>query len=305
MFEYDYEHDYTTFSSCFLLHAVRATRYNGVKGAVDRMTPTDQSRKMRIVLIAAVMGLVGFVLEVGPLGAFTHVKEGFAYELPALGFLAYLALAASAAVGLHLTETEPTLKDEEQEEPTELTPSAQGEAAGERVRVRPELHQLRMLLTALGGYLVLKGISNLFISMMYPGAVLLPQLQKGFEFGFFYVALGWFVLWQFLRWYAATKQWVRLQDELAGGDVSRVVAVVIFMKMLLSFYTLVITPHAFNIYLILTILLYLTLLPAAFLLWTARPYTLRQTITGLLTTGAVIVLFTIALTVLDYTMYHI
>ena len=61
--------------------------------------------------------LIGFVLEIGPVAGIFPVVVALSLELPTLGFLPYLALAASAAVGLHLSEEEPTPKEKKPEAP--------------------------------------------------------------------------------------------------------------------------------------------------------------------------------------------
>jgi hypothetical protein len=225
-------------------------------------------------------------------------------QLAALGFLAYLSLAAAAAVGLHLGETEPKPKKEDREEeepgPTRVEMDGDG-AVGERVAVRPELHQMRMLFTALGGYTALKSLSLLFL---YPAGqaydITAAVLSKAFSFGFFFVAFGWFLLWQFLRWYAHEKEWVRLQDELVGGDVSRVIAVVILLKPVIFTANLLSGVYAWSTLLTpLALLLQAALIAAASILWFARTATLRRTLTALAIVGAVIVLLTLALAVME------
>jgi len=108
------------------------------------------------------------------------------------------------------------------------------------------------------------------------------------------VALGWFVLWQFLRWYAQRRKWVRLQEELVGGNVTRVVALVILIKPVINILLLVKDSHTLSPLLITEVLPNLAVMVGAWLLWSARPVTMRRTIVGLLTTGGVIVLLTIA-----------
>lgn len=254
------------------------------------MMSSDQIRKLQLVLITAALSLVGFFLEIGPLGgAFVLVTSGLTVELPTLAFLPYLALAASAAIGLHLSEDEPV--------PKEPPPTAsdqpvvsQTETAQPYTRVKPELQQLRMLFTALGGYAVLKSLSLALMTPYHLGA---DQLVKAFEFGFIYVALGWFLLWQFLRWYAEQHRWVRLQHELVGGEVSRILAVVMLVKPLsfLITATLQHTPDPLPLF---SLLLNMAIVIAAILLWYARPYTLRRTIIGLSTTGGAIIILTLA-----------
>jgi len=257
---------------------------------------SDQTAKTHLVLITAALSLIGFVLEIGPVAGIFPVIIGLSLELPTLGFLPYLALAASAAVGLHMSEDEPTPKEKKPETP-EVQPTPEGEMVGQRVRVRPELAQMRMVFTALGGYALLKGIN---LALMWPlattqGSGILPeQLLSAFQFGFVYVALGWFVLWQFLRWYAQRRKWVRLQEELVGGNVTRVVALVILIKPVINILLLVKDSHTLSPLLITEVLPNLAVMVGAWLLWSARPVTMRRTIVGLLTTGGVIVLLTIA-----------
>ncbi|HOF89800.1 MAG TPA: hypothetical protein PLZ36_17110, partial [Armatimonadota bacterium] len=217
------------------------------------MKQTDATRKYRIVLIVGALSLIGFVLEVGPLGGvFSLANSGppvasaLTLELAALGFLAYLALAASAAVGLHLGEEEPKPKEKDDAERRPPEPVIgtvemphKPEGAAEGVRVRPDLHQLRMFFTALAGYSLLKGISlSLMLGAAAPYGIGLAALLRAFSFGLTVIAIGWFLLWQFLRWYAQEQRWVRLQDELVGGDVFRAVAAVLLLKPAIFLYGL-------------------------------------------------------------------
>jgi len=261
----------------------------------------DQLAKTHLVLITAVLALVGFVLEIGPVAGavFPTIAIALALELSTLGFLPYLALAASAAVGLHLTEEEPTPKEKKSEVPEAPQPTPEGEMVGQRVRVRPDLHQMRMIFTALGGYAVLKGLT---LALMWPQAtvhygILPEQLLYLFQFGFVYVALGWLVMWQFLRWYAQRRKWVRLQEELVGGNVTQVVALFVLIKPVINIGNIVVrfspTPS-----LVIAILLNLAVIAAAWLLWAARPVTLRRTVVGLLTVGGVIILLTVIYAIL-------
>jgi len=259
---------------------------------------SDQTAKMHLVLITAALSLVGFVLEIGPFAGIFPVIVGLPLELPTLGFLPYLALAASAAVGLHISEEEPTPKEKKPEVP-EVRPTPEGEMVGQRVRVRPELAQMRMVFTALGGYALLKGIN---LALMWPlvaaqGSAVSPeQLLSAFQFGFIYVALGWFVMWQFLRWYAQRRKWVRLQEELVGGNVTYIIAFFILIKPVIN---LILKSYALSPLIITEVLLNLAVLAAAWLLWTARSVTMRRTIVGLLTIGGAIVLITIALAFIE------
>ena len=256
----------------------------------------DQTAKLYLVLITGVLALIGYVLEVGPVNSvfpvtsiFPTVALGLSLTLPALGFLPYLALAASAAVGLHLAEEEPTPKEEKPEVP-EVKPTPEGEMVGERVRVRPELHQLRMVFTALGGYALLKGIS---VALMWqPAQAVNINLLSAFRFGFFFIALGWLVMWQFLRWYAQRRKWIRLQEELVGGNVTRVVAPIILIQPVLYFAGLLFQRMVIVPQVLIAILLHLTLVAAAALLWYARPLTLHRTVLGLLLTGGAVIILT-------------
>lgn len=272
------------------------------------MMVTDQTVKLRIVFLTGAFALIGFFLEIGPVGGvFSLANSGISVlnaltlELATFGFLAYLALAASAVIGLHLSEEEPTPKEEKPTEPLQAT--SEGGAAPEeaRVRVRPELHQLRMLFTALGGFALLKGIN---LALMWPTAVdygmTTGTLVRVFEFGFIYVALGWFILWQFLRWYALRKKWIRLQEELVGVDVSRVIAVAILVKPVIFFAGFLLRGPNVGITLwTMAALLHLTLIAVAILLWKARPFTLRRTLIGLGIIGGVIILLTAILAVIE------
>lgn len=271
------------------------------------MKPSDQTVKLRIVLATAALALVGFVLEVGPAGgAFTSIVVGLAIELPALGFLPYLALAAGAAIGLHLSETEPTPKADTGEIPPAQT-AASGEVAGQRVRVRPELHQFRMFAAALGGYVLLKGMG---FALMVPRARAYglgpDDLTQALQFGFFYVALGWFVLWQLLRWFALRRRWVRLQEELVGSDVARMIAAVILIKPAIFFVTMAFgggKPLA-HMEIVLWTLVHLAVVMGAVVLWQARPHLLRRAVVGLLTTGAIILVLAIVQLILELTYYR-
>ncbi|OPZ83196.1 MAG: hypothetical protein BWY76_02387 [bacterium ADurb.Bin429] len=281
------------------------------------MEQTDATRKYRIVLIVGALALIGFFLEVGPLGGVFSlansgppVSSALALELAAFGFLAYLALAASAAVGLHLGEEEPKPKPKEKDEErpappepiigtVEMPPEPEGAAEG--VRVRPDLHQMRMFFTALAGYSLLKGIS---ISLMLGAAaqygIGLAALLRAFSFGLAFIAIGWFLLWQFLRWYATEKKWMRLQEELVGGDVFRAVAVVLLLKPAFFLYGLLTgAVPASGLLLLLTGLLYLTPIAAAWLLWVATQDTFRTTLRGLAITGVIAVTLTVILATVE------
>jgi hypothetical protein len=272
------------------------------------MKPTDQIVKWRIVLLVAAFSLLGFVLELGPVcGVFSLLSQGrpivtgLTMELASLGFLGYLALAASAAIGLHAAEDEPIAKERKMPEPTEpLPPLGEGESAQEQVRIRPELHQLRMLFTALGGYVLLKGISLL---LMWPSAqragISSGALLHLFQCGFLFVALGWFILWHFLRWYARQRKWERLQDELVGADATKILAAIILLRPLIYFVIPATHGLTLNIQPILSLLLEVSLVCFATFLYFARPYRLRRTVISLGITGGVMIVLTIALAVAE------
>ena len=267
------------------------------------MKLSDQMVKLRLVLLTAAFALVGFVLEIGPVGGVfslvnkhLHILEALSIELQTCGFLAYLALPASAFFGLHPMEEEPTPKEPPPGEPS-LETGGHGEAAGEQVRVRPEFHQMRMIFIALGGYTLLKGISLIFMTRFNLNPAERLHL---FNFGFFYVALAWLVMWQFLRWFAQRRRWVRLQAELVGVDITGIVAVLLMLVPLLFLINLirgaVSAPLSLQIP---TVLLYMTIAAASTVLWFARPFSLRRTIIGLLVCGGVMVLLTVALALLE------
>lgn len=271
-------------------------------------TPSDQTVKQQLVLLTAFFGIVGFFLEVGPVGGVFSLAEqgprvlsGLALGLLTLGFLPYLSLAASAAIGLHLSETEPRPK-EPPEEPTMMQPTPKGEAVGERVRVRPELHQFRMFFTAVGGYAVLKGVN---LALMWPRASWygLPpgRLVELYEFGFIYVALAWFVLWQFLRWYARQRRWVRLQEELIGGEGAWVIAALIVVRPVTYLISVLFRPFLLEWpLLLLTLLLHATVIAGAIAIWKARPSRLRRTMLHLVGAGTVIILLTLLLALVEW-----
>jgi len=267
----------------------------------------DQTVKFRLVLLTAAFALVGFVLELGPVGRIfslinkhERIIDALTIELSVFGFLAYLALAASAFVGLHMTEDEPTPKEPLPGEPS-LKTAGKGEVAGEQIRVRPELHQMRMIVIALGGYALFKCLS---ISLMEQYGIDISRRLMLFKFGCVYVALGWLVMWQFLRWYAQRRRWVRLQAELVGADITRVVAIMLLLAPSLFAIELVHGTINTNLLLLLpTLLIYLVIMAASFLLWHARPLTLRRTVIGLLICGVLIVLLTGTLGVLEAVRY--
>lgn len=268
------------------------------------MEQSDQTRKMRIVLITGLFALVGFVLELGPVGGAFSLQLGglpifnaLSLELVGLGFLAYLALAAAAAVGLHLGEEEP--KPKEGQPPEEAAPSMVNprEGAAEGVRVRPELHQLRMLFTALVWYGVLKAVSLAIINGYLPS----PGVAfTAFSFGLLFTAAGWLLLWQFLRWYAMEKRWIRLQDELIGGDVSRAIAILILIKPAAFAYGLAMRQLTWDSRLSpFTLALELLLVAAAVVLWGSRPATLRRTLTALAVIAVALTLVTLVLAFME------
>ncbi len=261
------------------------------------MKPTDQAVKFRLVLLTAAFALVGFVLELGPVGGVfslmnkhARIIDALSMEWSVFGFLAYLSLAASAFVGLHPTEEEPTPKEPPQGEPS-LKTAGKGEVAGEQVRARPELHQMRMIFIALGVYALLKWISLNLLAAQY-GVDMASRLQL-FKFGFIYVALAWLVMWQFLRWFAQRRRWVRLQAELVGADITRVVAIILLLAPALFLIELVHGTVNMHFWLLFpTLLLYLVIVVVSWLLWHAHPLTLRRTVVGLLICSALIVLCT-------------
>ena len=265
--------------------------------SVKRVKISDQTAKLYLVLMTAALALIGFVLEIGPVAAvFPSVLTALALELPTFGFLPYLALAASAAVGLHLFEEEPTPKEKPPATPGQPLP--EGEAVGQQVRVRPELHQSRMFFTALVGYALLKGV-NLAL-MWQPAQAAGINLLRAFSFGFVYVALGWFVMWQFLRWYARRRKWIRLQDELVGGDVTRIIAVVALINpVIFVVRDMVLQRLALSPPVITNLLLHLSLMAMAALLWYAHPVILRRTVAGLFAVGGAIILLTILQAILN------
>lgn len=270
--------------------------------------PTDQQKKWKLVFWATGFAFVGFVLEIGPLGGIYSllnsgppVLTALLDELAALGFLAYLSLPAAALIGLHINEDEITPKKEGQDS-EQLTASQGGGGVMEKVRVRPELHQLRMLATAIIGYSLFKIISLLLLyrSMETYGLSTVSMVQL-FNFGFGFVALGWFALCQFLRWYAQRQQWTRIQDELLGVDVTRVLAVLIMLRPLgYLISTIARGSLLFGASSYLTLAQVLTLFTASVILWFARPYNLKRTIIGLATCGILLVLLTVVLIIFEH-----
>jgi hypothetical protein len=261
--------------------------------------PSDQVCKFRIILLTAGFSLFGFILEISPIGgAFFWAHEGFAIELPAMGFLAYLALAAAAVVGLHPGEVEPTPKEPPDSVKPKLT--GKGDAVGEHAQIRPELHQSKMFFTALVGYSLLKGASIAWMWHNTRIIVISENLWAGLQFGFFYIAIAWFILWQFLRWYAYQRKWIRLQAELVGGNVSHFIALLILLKVAVYLiHSAARDQFTFDVLGILSLLLHLLLVPIALLLWLARPATLRKTLFGLAINSSIIVILTIFLAIIE------
>lgn len=275
------------------------------------MKESDQTVKWRIVLLTAALGLIGFVLELGPVaGVFPLASQGpsvftgLSIELISLGFLAYFSLAASAAIGLHPTEEEPTPKKEPPPKAATPTPSpatGEGESIQEHVRARPDLHQLRMLVTALVGYILLKALSLFFAWLLVDNRLTQTQIALAFRFGFFYILICWFLLWQFLRWYAWRRRWIRLQEELIGMDVARVMAVVILIVPIFYIISALWKGDLFNGPLnVLALLLHLTLIAFSIILWFATPIKLKRTIIALTITGGVVIILTFILAMLEH-----
>lgn len=269
------------------------------------MATPDRVRKLHIVLVAAGYGLVGFFLQAGPLGnVFTllngapTVFSALGMLLTACGFLAFLTLAGSAAVGLHLGEDEEKPGDPEKE-PTAVIEDKPADEI--RVRMRPELHQLRMIITALGGYIVLQSAS--LTVLHFRDRVEIGALVALFNFGLFYTAVGWFLLWQFCRWYAQQKRWLRLQDELVGMDSVRLVAVVLAVKPLIFLFTLPAKiTQAPALLLSLSSLSYALWAAAAVLIWLSRRETMRLTAILLAIAGAILVLLTLVMGIVEMTI---
>ena len=270
------------------------------------MKPTDQQQKWRVVLLVMAFAVIGFVLEIGPVGGvFSLVNNGppiftaLQLELAAFGLLAYFSLPAAAVIGLHVQEEEPT--DKKRQEAEGDIKSEDGGGIIEKVRVRPELHQLRMLVTALCGYALFKVISLVLLAnMVEPYGLSAGKLAQLFHFGFGYIALGWFALWQFLRWHAQRQGWIRLQDELIGGDLSRFLAFLLLLTPLVFMVTAGVKGTIFQgPFALLTLLIHLTVAAAAVILWFTRPYTLRKTIIGLLGCGVLMIMLTIVLAVVE------
>lgn len=270
--------------------------------------PTDQQKKWRLVFWATGFAFIGFVLEIGPLGGIYSllnsgppVLTALLDELAALGFLAYLSLPAAALIGLHISEDEVTPK-EDGDEQEQFSSSQDGEGVIEKVRVRPELHQLRMLATAIIGYSLFKIISlMLLFRVVEPYGLSSISLVQLFNFGFGFVALGWLALLQFLRWYAQKQKWTRIRDELIGVDISRILAVLILLRPL--GYLISVINHGRLLYgatSYLTLALVLTVFAASVILWFARPYTLQRTIIGLASCGVLLVILTVVLGVVEH-----
>jgi hypothetical protein len=272
---------------------------------------TDQERKLNIVLITTLWGLLGFVLECGPVGGVfglalsgPPVTAGFTVELQSFGFLAYLALAAAVTLGLHLGEAEPTLREPT---PDELRRDPEAGPVADRTfpRVRPELHQLRIMATALLGFTALKLVSLAWMSARFEDIIGIGGITRLFEFGLVYIALGWFLFWQFAREYAASRQWARMVNELMGGTVSKAVAVVALVKPLWYIVAGLRDPRLLaGTVGILTLALHLSLVLIAVVLWTARPTTLRRTLYGLEASGGVVLVLTVLLAIVEQ-QYHV
>lgn len=237
--------------------------------------------------MVAMLSLFGYVLEMGPIA---HVWQltilGFGYTLPVLGFLPYFSLTMSAAIGLRINEYEYRRKDEDDKN-INLTP--EGEAIKEKCAVRPDLHQLRMIIAALGGYAILRVISNFFISLMYPG-IFVDSLFDSFKFGFFYIIISWFLLWHFLRWYTILHKWRRLTQELVGADSTKFLAIIITGIFLFSFYKFFINGISLNIIDILSLVIMISFFGIIYLVWQSRPYNLRRTVVNM---GWVAILITV------------
>ncbi|MEI7831774.1 MAG: hypothetical protein WCJ56_01030 [bacterium] len=269
------------------------------------MPTPDRVRKLQIVLIAALYGLVGFFLQAGPVGGVFSllnggrpVFSGMGILLSACSFLAFLAVACSAAIGLHLGEEEEK-PGEPEKDPTTSIEDTPGENI--RARIRPELHQLRMIITALGGYMALQAISLTVLHLR--DGIETGVLVALFNFGLYYTAIGWFLLWQFLRWYAQEKKWLRLQDELIGMDAVRLVAVVLAIQPLGFLLVLPVkiatTP---SLLLSLTSISFGVLLLAAVVLWQSRRATMRLTALMLASFGVTLVLLTFAVGFVEMAM---
>lgn len=251
-------------------------------------TESDIVVKRKAILVVAVFSLFGYILEMGPIGhAWQLAILGFGYTLPVLGFLPYFALTMSAAIGLRITEYEYRHNEDEKEKQINLTP--EGEGIREKIAVRPDLHQLRMIIAALGGYVILRAISNFFLSVMYP-SVYVGSLFNAFEFGFYYTLFSWFVLWQFIRWFVLLRKWGRLYQELVGADINKFLAIVILGVVVFSIYRNFINGFSLNIVDILNILIMISVAGMAYLVWQSRPYRLRKTLVKI---GWIMLLITI------------
>jgi hypothetical protein len=262
----------------------------------------DKALKLQIVLVTASLALVGFFLEVGPVGgAFglavggRPVLVGLTLGLQGFAFLPYLALAMSAAVGLHMGEDEP--RPEPEDEDRRPTKPGQADAKpAPRARVRPDLFQLRMIVTAILGFVALKGMS---LALAWPTAVGLgvtpATLTRTVTFGLAFTAIGWFILWHLLRWIAAQQQWVRLRDELVGVDAQRVLAGAIAIKPVWFLLTGATAAVLLGVIGALSIALFLAVGAAAVALALAVPARPRDTVVALGGISLLIVALTIAL----------
>ncbi len=260
---------------------------------IIKKTDSDIIIKRKAILIIALFSLLGYILEMGPIShAWQLAILGFGYTLPVLGFLPYFALTMSAAIGLRVTEYEYRSKENEDDKELNMTPD--GQIIREKCAVRPDLHQLRMIITALGGYVILRVISNFCLSFMYPG-VYINSLINGFEFGFYYTLFSWFVLWQFMRWFALLRKWQRIHQELVGADINKFLAIVIGGVVAFSLYRSVIYGLSFNIADVLNLLIMLSVGFIAYLMWQTRPYRLRKTLINIGWVSLLITILTIFL----------
>lgn len=257
---------------------------------ITKREESDIVVKKKAIMVVALISLFGYILEMGPIGhAWQLTILGFGYTLPVLGFLPYLSLTMSAAIGLRVTEHEYRHKEDEEEEDMEINITSEGEAVREKVAVKPDLHQLRMIITALGGYAILRVISNFFLSSMYP-TVYFNSLVNGFEFGFYYTAFSWLVLWQFMRWFTLLHKWRRLYQELVGSDINKFLAIVIGGTVLFSLYRCINEGFSFAVADILKILIIISLGGIAYLIWHSRPFNLSKT---LINSGWIVLLITV------------
>ncbi len=258
-----------------------------------RKPDSDIVAKRKIILIVALFSLFGYILEMGPIAhAWQLTILGFGYTLPVLGFLPYFSLAMSAAIGLRINEYEYRRDDDKEVKNFKISP--EGEMIKEKCAVRPDLHQLRMIIAALGGYAILRAISNYCLSEMYPG-IYLESLFNGFKFGFFYIILSWFILWHFMRWYAMLRKWRRLTQELVGADSNKFFAIIIFGILLFSCFKNYIDGISFNMTDMLNIAILISFAGIAYFIWHSRPYNLRKTVVNIGWVALLITVLTILL----------